>query len=58
MRGWVDGDRLTFETVGHRPMRLRLVWDLTDRTDMRWRNESSVGGAPWTLVEEYHCTPG
>ena len=22
-----------------------------------WRNEMSVGGAPWSLVEEYHCRP-
>lgn len=57
MRGWIDGDRLTFETIGERPVRLRLVWDLTDPTGLTWRNESSVGGAPWTLVEEYHCTP-
>ena len=22
-----------------------------------WRNEMSVAGAPWSLVEEYHCRP-
>lgn len=57
MRGWIDGDRLTFESIGDPPVRLRLVWNVSDPTDMTWRNEMSVGGAPWTLVEEYHMTP-
>ena len=57
MRGRIDGDRLTFETIGDPPVRLRLVWDRTDPADMVWRNEMSVGGAPWSLVEEYHCRP-
>jgi hypothetical protein len=33
------------------------VWDVTDPDVMAWRNEMSVGGAPWSLVEEYRCTP-
>jgi Protein of unknown function (DUF1579) len=57
MRGWIEGDRLTFETLGDKPVRLRLVWDVSDSDDIRWRNEMSVGGAPFTLVEEYRCTP-
>ena len=57
MRGWIDGDRLTFETIGDPPVRLRLTWDITDPASMRWRNEVSVGGGPWSLVEEYHCQP-
>jgi hypothetical protein len=57
MRGRIDGDRLTFETIGDPPVRLRLVWDRTDPADMVWKNELSVGGAPWSLVEEYHCRP-
>jgi hypothetical protein len=57
MRGRIDGDRLTFETIGDPAVRLRLVWDRTDPADMVWRNEMSVGGAPWSLVEEYHCRP-
>ena len=57
MRGWIDGDRLTFERMAHAPVGLRLVWDLSDPADMTWRNEVSIGGAPWSLVEEYHCTP-
>ena len=57
LRGWIDGDRLTFETIGDPPVRLRLAWDVSDPSDMRWRNEMSANGAPWSLVEEYHCVP-
>jgi hypothetical protein len=57
MRGWIEGDRLTFETIGDRPVRLRLVWDRSDPPEMTWRNEMSVGGAPWSLVEKYRCRP-
>jgi Protein of unknown function (DUF1579) len=57
LRGWIDGDRLTFETLAERPVRLRLTWDISDPSDMLWRNETSVGGGPWSLVEEYHCHP-
>lgn len=57
LRGWIDGDRLIFETIGDPPVRLRLVWDVTDPARMTWRNEMSVGRSPWSLVEEYQCTP-
>jgi hypothetical protein len=57
MRGWIDGDRLIFETIGDPPVRLRLVWDVGDPAMMRWRNEMSAGGAPWFLVEEYALLP-
>jgi hypothetical protein len=58
LRGWIDGGRLTFETIGDPPVRLRLTWDISDPASMRWRNEMSAGGGPWSLVEEYHCRPG
>jgi hypothetical protein len=57
MRGWIDGGRLTFETIGDPSARLRLTWDITDSAGTTWRNETSVGGGPWSLVEEYHCQP-
>ena len=57
MRGSIEGDRLTFESIGDLPVRLRLVWDVSDPGDLLWRNEVSVAGAPFTLVEEYHCAP-
>jgi hypothetical protein len=57
MRGWIEGDDLTFETLGDEQVRVRLVWDITDPADIVWRNEMSVGGSPWSLVEEYQCRP-
>jgi hypothetical protein len=57
MRGWIEGDRLTFETIGGAPARLRLTWDVSDPAGIVWRNEMSVGGGPWSLVEEYRCHP-
>ena len=57
MRGQIDGDRLVFESVGEPLVRLRLTWDASDPNELTWRNEMSVGGAPWSLVEEYRMTP-
>jgi hypothetical protein len=57
MRGHVEGNRLIFETLGDSAVRLRLVWDLIDPDDAMWRNEMSIAGGPWSLVEEYHLTP-
>lgn len=57
MRGWIDGDRLVFESIGEPAVRLRLTWDASDPADITWRNEMSVTGAPWSLVEVYHMTP-
>jgi hypothetical protein len=57
MRGWIDGDRLTFESLGQPAIRPRLVWDRSNPERMIWRNEISIAAGPWSLVEEYHCTP-
>ena len=38
-------------------MRIRLLWDLADPARITWRNELSVAGGPWALVEEYVMTP-
>lgn len=57
MRGRIEGDRLVFETVDAGPVRLRMVWDATDPADITWRNESSVDGVAWELIESYHMTP-
>jgi hypothetical protein len=57
MRGWINGDRLTFETLGEKPVRVRLVWDLTEPDAISWRNEMALGDGPFRLVEEYRCTP-
>jgi len=57
LAGHVEGDRMTFESIGDRPVRIRLVWDISHRDDMIWRNEMSLGDGAWSLVEEYHMTP-
>jgi hypothetical protein len=58
LRGWIEGDRLFFETVDQQaPVRIRLTWDASDPLGIVWRNEVAAGGGPWTLVEEYRCTP-
>ncbi len=57
MAGQIDGDRLVFESTGDPAVRIRLTWNLVDPATVVWRNETSIGGGPWTLVEEYRCTP-
>jgi hypothetical protein len=57
MRGHIDGDHLIFETAGEAPVRIRLVWDVTDPERVIWRNEMSIAGSPWSLVEQYDCRP-
>jgi len=57
MRGRIDRNRLTFETIGDQPIRLRLVWDRSNPAEIIWNNEISVGSAPWFLVEGYRCRP-
>lgn len=57
MRGHIEGDRLIFESLGDPPVRIRLVWDRGDSARITWRNELSVEGGPWMLVEEYVMTP-
>jgi hypothetical protein len=56
LRGRIHGDRLVYETLGNGPVRLRLVWDLSDPSAAGWSNETSVAGGPWTLVETYRMT--
>lgn len=57
MAGRIEGDRLLFESTGDPAVRIRLTWDLEDGGTIRWRNEARVGAGPWSLVEEYRCTP-
>ncbi|GAA4759718.1 nitroreductase family deazaflavin-dependent oxidoreductase [Actinomycetospora chibensis] len=57
MAGHIDGDRLVFESTGDPVVRIRLTWVLQEPDAILWRNETSVGGGAWSLVEEYRCTP-
>lgn len=55
--GVIQGDQLILESMVDESMRLRFTWDATDSTAMTWRNEISIRGAPWTLIEEYTLYP-
>ena len=55
LRGRIDGHRLVYESDG--PVRLRLVWDVSDPAVAVWSNERSIAGGPWTLVETYRMIP-
>ena len=56
MRGRVHGDRLIFETTDASPPRLRMTWDASNPAELTWRNESSLDGVEWSLIEAYHMT--
>lgn len=53
MHGRLEGDVLVFETPTGVAPRLRMVWDLSDSVAPTWRNECSIGGAPFSLIEAY-----
>jgi hypothetical protein len=55
LRGWIEGNLLTFQSIGHPTVRIRLFWHLADADRMTWRNEASVNGGPFRLVERYEC---
>ena len=58
MQGRIAGDRLrTFESAVDEPVRIRLTWELAAVARIVWRNEMSVNGGPWSLVEQYDCVP-
>ncbi len=52
-RGRLDGNRLVYESLAEGLPRIRLTWILDDETHARWRNEYTLDGEAWTLVEEY-----
>ena len=57
LRGWIDGPRLVFESLaGSSPM-IRLTWDTSDPDVILWRNELSLDGVDWFLVEDYRIVP-
>lgn len=62
LRGEIEGSRLvmtpagTVQTAGQIGT-IRVVWDATDPTAVRWINEASVNGGPWMLIEDYVMEP-
>ena len=56
MQGRLEDKRFIVETIGTPAIQLRLTWTLLKPGQVQWRNECSVNGSPWFLVEEYLCT--
>jgi Protein of unknown function (DUF1579) len=52
-RGRIEGNRLVYEPVDEAPPRIRLTWELTDPGHCTWRNEYTLDGRTWQLIEEY-----
>ena len=52
-RGRLEDDRLVYESLAEGLPRIRLTWILDDETHARWRNEYTLDGSTWTLIEEY-----
>lgn len=52
-RGRIDGNRLVYESLDDAFPRIRLTWILDDPEHARWRNEYTLDGQTWTLIEEY-----
>jgi len=52
-RGRIEGNQLIYESVGDALPRIRLTWILVDPEHATWRNEYTVDGSTWTLIEEY-----
>lgn len=52
-RGRIDGDRLVYEPIDRALPRIRLTWQLRDPRHCAWRNEYTVDGRTWNLIEEY-----
>ena len=52
-RGRLDGARLVYESLQDELPRIRLTWVLTDPDHCTWRNEFTIDGQTWSLIEEY-----
>ncbi len=60
--GRIEDDQLVMTSqslvmfVGH-PAKLRFIWDILGPERIAWKNEISVEGQPWQLIEEYVMAP-
>lgn len=55
--GELEGDQLLMESPGEGPVKLRFTWDIHDSKAVTWKNEMSIEGGPWNLIEKYLMTP-
>jgi len=56
-RGWIEGDRLVFESMEGASPRLRFTWDASKPGVITWRNEMALDGGEWMPIEEYPMIP-
>jgi hypothetical protein len=52
-RGWIEGARLVYESLQDGLPRIRLTWSLLGADHATWRNEVTLDGRTWSLIEEY-----
>jgi hypothetical protein len=52
-RGRIEGQRLVYESIDAALPRIRLSWILQGDTHCAWRNEFTLDGSTWNLIEEY-----
>ncbi len=57
LRGRIEGSQFIIKTPGEGAVRNRMQWELLDGGLVKWRNDLSIDGGPWSLVEDYVCTP-
>jgi hypothetical protein len=56
-RGYIEQDRLIFESLPGAPVRLRFTWDASKADVPIWRNEMARDDGSWFLIEEYPMLP-
>ena len=56
-RGWIEDDRLVFESMADAAVRLRFTWEAAENGVVSWRNEMAVGDGKWFLIEQYPMVP-
>ena len=57
-RGRIDGNTLIYESLQESLPRIRLTWILADPDRATWRNEFTLDGETWSLIEEYEMEAG
>ena len=51
--GRIEGDLMTFESIGEGAPRIKLTWDASSKEETIWINEMSFDGTNWMRIEDY-----
>lgn len=57
LSGRIEGDVMVFESMGDTVPRIRLTWDVSEEGVVLWKNEMTVDGRVWALIEDYRIFP-